>query len=332
MREQEMIRELASRFRRSADQSNALFECDAELVAIGGKTWALTLDDFSPEEDLFSLDDPELLGANLATATLSDLLAAGADPAFFMHAVSMPRTITGPVLRRLADGIRSVLEPAGCTLAGGDTGVADTWRYCGFAMGPVVSARPLTRRLPALPQSLWVTGSLGDANVAALQRAPPPRFELRLPEIRAIRDRATGCMDTSGGLVEALWTLHELNPGLRFDLRLESVPLAPGIAAFARAAGIVPEAALLGGAGEYELLVAAPRDLDNASAAEWARLGLTRIGEADPGKEGGLFLHRNGRPVSAMTQPPPCPRAAGSMDEYVREVARAAMTLFGKGG
>jgi thiamine-monophosphate kinase len=331
MNELEMIRELAAGFPRSADQANALFECDSELVTIGGKTWALTMDDFSPEEDRFPLDLPELLGANLATATLSDLLAAGADPAFFMHAVSLPRSITGPVLRQLAEGIRSVLEQAGCALIGGDTGVADTWRYCGFAMGPV-AGRPLTRRLPDLPQSLWVTGRLGDANVAALRRAPPPRFELRLAESRAVRQRATACMDTSGGLMDALWTFHVLNPGLRFDLHLETVPLAPEVPAFARSAGLPPEAALLGGAGEYELLVAAPLMMDKAEAAEWARLGLTRIGEAIPWDGGDIGLHREGKRVSAMTQPPPCPRAAGSLDEYIGEVGRMAAALFGRAG
>ncbi|MFO7536189.1 MAG: AIR synthase related protein [Kiritimatiellia bacterium] len=329
MNEWAMIREMAARFRRSPDQANALFESDAELVAIGGETWALTLDDFSPQEDLFSLDSPELTGANLATATLSDLLAAGADPAFYMQAVSLPHDVSNAVIRGLMDGVRSVLDRAGCFLCGGDTGLSDPWRYCGFAMGP--AAAPLTRRLPTLPQALWITGQLGDANLAAFRNEPPPPFELRLSESRLLRAHATACMDTSGGLMESLWTLHSLNPGMRWDLDLAAIPLAPAVLAFTQASDIPSVAALLGGAGEYELLAMAPVKGETVRLQEWREKGLTRIGEVTPSAESGIFLHgKNGRP-RLFFGPPPCPRAAGRK-EYREAVVRLAFQLAGDGG
>jgi thiamine-monophosphate kinase len=328
MKEADLIRELAAGFRRSPAQLNGLFECDAEIILLGGRPWGLTLDDFSPEEDLFTLAEPERLGRNLAVATLSDLLAAGVEPAFFMQAVSLPADIPPAVLRGLSGGIRAVLDEAGCALIGGDTGASASWRYCGFAMGPVAEGRPLMRRLPAEPQSLWVTGLLGDANLAAFQRAPPPLFELRLAEARALRKHASACMDTSGGLFDALWTLHALSPGLRLTVDAAVIPLAPAVRPFSAAAGIPPGAALLGGAGEYELLAALP-DSEAAAAADWTRRGLTRIGRAEPGAEAGLFVRRENGEVRPMAEPPPCPRSARDHAGHAREVVQMAVALFG---
>ena len=172
MTEYELIRAIAGRFARSPGQRNGLFESDAELVEIGGLLWALTLDEFSAEEDLLPAGDPEQLGWNLAVATLTDLLAVGARPQFFMQVLSLPQRVGRDFAEGIADGVRSALDEAGCALCGGDIGVAETWRFTGFAMGPVESTRPITRVLPPVEQRLWVTGDLGDANLAALCGLP----------------------------------------------------------------------------------------------------------------------------------------------------------------
>jgi thiamine-monophosphate kinase len=267
MNEYDLIRAMAAKFPRSKDQLNRLFECDAELIKIGDQVWGLTMDDFSPNEDLFTSDNPAALGANLAVATLSDLLAAGVAPRFFMHAVSLPRGVAQSFIDGLVEGIADVLKDAGCTLCGGDLGTSDNWRYCGFAMGPVASARPLTHRLPKAPQSLWITGELGDANLAALRKTPTPAFELRLKEVVAIRQHATACIDTSGGLMDAVWILREMNPEMGFTIHADRIPMASGLREFAKKSGIPAEAALLGGAGEYELLFTTPMALPEATAA-----------------------------------------------------------------
>ena len=329
MNEYDTIRAIASRFPRSRDQLNQLFECDAELIRLGDQVWGLTMDEFSPEEDRFTADAPAVLGANLAVATLSDLLAAGVAPRFFLHALSLPRDVSPAFMEGFVDGIRRVLDQAGCSLCGGDLGTADTWRYCGFAMGPVVSAKPLTHRLPAEPQTLWVTGELGDANLAVFRQTPTPAFELRLKEAEIVRKYATACMDTSGGLMDAVWILHEMSPGVRIDLHADRVPLARDIREATAAAGIPAEAALLGGAGEYELLFATPRDLDGAAVAALKGIGVTPIADVTAGDDAGVHINRNGRAVAAMTAPPPCPRSTASTTDYLQAVVRTAAALFG---
>jgi thiamine-monophosphate kinase len=329
MNEYDMIRTMAAKFPRSKNQLNNLFECDAELVRIGNRVWGLTMDDFSPEEDIFTSDHPEILGANLVVATLSDLLAAGVEPRFFMHALAVPRDVHKPFLEGLTEGIRVVLEEADCAFCGGDLGTTDPWRYCGFAMGPVISAKPLTHKLSDKPRTLWVTGRLGDANLAVLQKTSTPAFELRLQEAEAIRRYATGCIDTSGGLMDAIWILYEWNPAVRIEIHAEKIPLAPGISEFASMAGIPAEAALVGGAGEYELLFATSEDLADSSKKELEDLGMTAIATLSVNTFPGVFVYRNGNASGVMTNPPPCPRAVATVSDHVRDVAGFAMTVFG---
>ncbi len=324
MNEAEIIRCFASAFTRSPLQRNGLFECDAEIISIGDQLWALTMDEFTPDEDLFSSECPQTLGVNLAVATISDLLAAGATPAWFMHAVSLPKSVDNNFVAGLAEGISRVLREAGCQLCGGDIGCADTWRYCGHAMGPVPGNRPLTRILPIAHQRLWVTGQLGDANLAALTGSPTPSFELRLAESLAFRELATGCIDTSGGFFDALWTLHSLNPTLAFEIELDALPLASGLVEAVCELGFPTEAALLGGAGEYELLFAMPSELTLPEGV------ASCVGTIRPDDQAGIHLKREGTLLNVIDTPPPCPRDAATVAQHVQEVMQMAHRLFGK--
>lgn len=327
MTEHELILRLAGHFPRHPGQLNGVFTCDAELVPIGGQVWALTTDDFSPEEDRFTSDDPSMLGANLAVATLSDLLACGASPQLFLAAVCLPRGVYAAFAEGVAAGLATVLEEAGCHLCGGDVGTADPWRFCGTALGPVVTGRPLTRIIPAAPQTLWVTGELGDANLAAFLGSATPRFELRLEAAQAIREVATACTDTSGGLLDAAWCLSSVSPRVRLELDLSRVPLCAGLEDLARGGGIPVEAALVGGAGEYELLFTTPADLPAEACAALKGVGATAIGAAVPAEGGGLSVARAGGDLRPLPGPPPCPRAAAGLQEHVGEVLAYASLL-----
>jgi len=330
MDERRTIETILACFPRSGRQENAPFECDCELVRMGGELWGMTVDEFSPEEDLFTSDDPEALGANLATATLSDLFAAGAAPAFFMHALCLPRDAEGGFVTALCRGIASVLKESGCALCGGDIGAASTWRFTGIALGRVAGERAITHVMPREPHGLWTTGFLGDANLAALGGLPTPRFELRGEAATVIRRHATACIDTSSGFLEAVWLLHRVNPAMRLEIDLPRVPLAPGLRVAAAAGGFPPEAALLGAAGEYELVFAVPESVARIAGDDLAAVGATRIGDAAPVEPGGLFLRRGGS-ASPMIAPPPCPRGAESHDAYVEAVMRMARIQFAPG-
>ena len=331
MNERDVIRLISGRFERSERQRNALFTCDAELVELGGEIWGVTLDEFTPEEDRF-LGEPERLGANLATATLSDLFAAGCVPRFFLHALSLPEDTEPAFVESLARGIASRLIEADCAFLGGDSGRAPTWRYTGYAMGVAPRNRPLTRLVPEGPQTLWITGRLGDANVAAFRGEPTPSFELRSREAGLARDHATACIDTSSGFLDAVWCLHEVNPERRFLVDVDRLPLDPVLGPFSRETGIPAGAALLGGAGEYELLFTTPADLPGSAEEALLAAGVTPVGEVGAEGEGPVMLKRKGRTIGVMNTAPPCPRGAGSVEGHIREVIDAAKALFGEAG
>jgi len=328
MKEYDLIRNIAKSFPRDKFPRDNLFECDAEIIRIGEHFWGLTMDEFSPAEDLFTAEDPACLGANLAVATLSDLLAAGAEPKFFMQSISLPGNVEQKFVEGIMEGIRTILSSLDCTLCGGDVGTADPWRFCGFGMGPINFGRPITHRLSLERQTLWVTGALGDANLAALQKTSTPRFELRNKEAKLIRSRATGCIDTSGGFFDALWILHEQNPELRFDLRINDIPFAHGINSAASTMNFPMEAALLGGAGEYELLFAIPEKAEKEIKDSLSSVNATCIGTISNDPEAGIHLLRRNGSKKIMTEPPPCPRAVSNTEEYTREVMAMARHLF----
>ena len=160
MREDKLITSILGNFKRSQDQKNKPFSCDAEIVSIAGKLWGITIDEFSAAEDMFGSMQPFGLGHNLAAAVLSDLFACGAKPQFFMHSLVLGENTDANFIDELVKGISSVLDSANCFLLGGDTGCGQNWRYTGVAMGPVGSDNYLSRMLPLDEQSIWVTGSM----------------------------------------------------------------------------------------------------------------------------------------------------------------------------
>lgn len=326
MKEYDLIKHISKTFKRSPEQHNDLFECDAEIITVGNQKWGFSMDDFSPEEDLFTDENPVQLGSNLVVATLSDLLAAGVEAKFFMQSLSLPVTRDEEFIEGLMEGIRRILEKADCFMCGGDMGRADPWRYCGLGMGPVISKNPITHRMPVEPHMLWVTGSLGDANLAALQKTVTPQFELRLTEAGLIRKFATACIDTSGGFFDAIWILKEQNPHMQLEIDLNSIPFAEGVGKLSGMSGFLPESSLLGGAGEYELLFAVPEGLP---AEELLSAGMTLVGTARVGDDKGVKLQCRDGSIKTMLHPPPCPREAPTIEEYIQNVMDMSFNLFG---
>ena len=328
MNEQAVIRRLLAPFARDPLQRNAPFECDAELLEIGGDLWGITIDEFSPGEDCFPDADALLLGRNLATATLSDLFACGAQPAFFLQAICLPLGARSAFADQLARGISETLEAAGCHLCGGDLGQADTWRFTGVAMGRVRNPAAVTRRINHLsPVELWISGPLGDANLAAVGALPTLTLEPRIGIAKWLAANAAACIDTSGGLWDSLWMLAQVNPNFRFELDLADVPLADGVERFCRSAKIPSSVALLGGAGEYELLFAVESSIAQQSRENLLRMGATRIGRALPDGEPGFFVRGD---ESSFRPAPACPDArAMTREAYFAAVVQTARTLEG---
>lgn len=318
MHEVEAIEKMRSLFPVPGTQRYAPFTCDAEILELGGELYGISVDEFSPEEDYFSDADPVALGADLAVATLSDLLAAGCEPCFYLHSLVEPggRENFGLELSR---GVAKTLQDCSCFFLGGDFGRGSNWRYTGVALGKCVSPPsassgtsspgsiipgPISRQLPQKRQKLWLTGTLGDGNLRAVSRGRVPAFELRRAEARAMRGIASACMDTSGGLMDSLCMLRKVNPGFSFTIDPERLPYDPSVRSFTETHGLPLAAFAFGGAGEYELLFATDEEVH----LEWA----TAVGHAAPDKRGALFWGEH-----QLKKEPPEPRAFTDKEEYI---------------
>ena len=253
MTEIETIKAIRRLFPVHPEQSNQCFTADAELINLESGRYAFSLDEFSREEDFFDDRDLRLLGRNLAVAVVSDILATGSRPQFYLHAITEPYGRDG-FARELSEGIRDILTACGCYLLGGDMGRGDAWRYTGVAIGLSHNHQPLTRILPPRPQKLWLTGTLGDSNLCAFTGQDVCAFELRLSEAEALPGLATACLDTSGGLLESLRAFGLVNPSHSFHINANSLPYDSRVRKIAEEKNLPLAGFAFGGAGEYELL------------------------------------------------------------------------------
>jgi len=322
MREETLIRAIAERFPRATGQQNAPFTSDAEIVSLGDRTLAFTVDEFSAEDGL-SAAAPWPLGWNLAVATISDLLAVGAVPRWFLDALVVPPDTDEVWARAFAEGMRGALELAGAELLGGDVGTDDAWRFTGVAIGEV-TGRPLSR-IPGIESGAVVaTGRFGDGNLAAVE-GTSPHFECRFEESRALACVAAACIDTSDGLASALSTLATLSPDTAIEIDLCGVTFDGGVVEAADRLGLPPAAFLLGGAGEYELVALVPEDAIPSMES------VRRIGEFRRSTEPGVTW-RLGDDRTVKQPSLPDPRTSSGLAGYREQVAALAIRLFGPGG
>jgi thiamine-monophosphate kinase len=323
MNETALIETLRRTLATSREQRNEPFTSDAEIVDLGGSLLALTLDEFSAEDGL-SAARPRLLGWDLVVATLSDILAVGAEPRYMLNALAVEPDADRKWVAAFAAGAQDALTSFGAAMLGGDVGSADAWRFAGLGLGVFPAGQgPVSRIAESDRGVVLATGTFGDGNRAAVSGVAP-RFECRLAESRRLAREGAARIDTSDGLAAALETFARLDPGLRIEVDLDAVPLAEGVPEAARAAGVPIPAFLLGSAGEYELLSLEPEG--RASGA-----GLRRVGTFERSGEGGVFYRLpSGRRVRQPRLPDP--REVADLAEYRTLVVDLARTLFGEGG
>jgi selenide,water dikinase len=194
------------------------------------------------------VDDPYDFGRIAATNAISDVYAMGARPIMALAVLAMPvDKLPIDVIRRILQGGEAVCAAAGIPIAGGHTIDSVEPIYGLVALG-LVHPKQVKRNCDARPGDLLILGKpigvgvysaalkkdrLDAAGYAQLiasttQLNTPGRRLAELPGVHALTDV------TGFGL---LGHLVELCRGsrLRADVRLEAVPLLPGVAALATA-------------------------------------------------------------------------------------------------
>ncbi len=250
---------------------------------------------------------PRRLGHKALAVNLSDLAACGAQPLAFTLALSLPRA-DDAFAAGLAEGLFALAQAHGIELVGGDT-TAGPLALCITVFGEVPAGAALLRSGARAGDTLWVSGTLGDARLAlevfrGTVSLPGGDFEtvrpaLELPQPRvglglALRGIATAAIDLSDGLLGDLGHVLERS-GVGAELEFAALPRSAVLAGQPEA---LQRHCLLSGGDDYELLFTAPDGADArvSQAARQAAVAVHRVGRITAG--GGLqVIDAAGQPM-----------------------------------
>ena len=258
---------------------------DAAVVVPGGAT--ATSVDASIDGVHFRREWASLaqIGHKSLAVALSDLAAMGAEPGEAYVVLGVPPDLDEDGCLELLDGMAALAAETGTALAGGDISRAPALTLAVTVVGHAPNAGDFVARSGARPgDALAVTGALGaaaaglllpraargrtddppDGGLVGRQLEPKPRLEVG----RALAAAgATAMVDISDGLGgDAAHLAAASEVALQIDTA--TLPIAPGVAEVAAAAGRETLELAVSGGEDYELLVALPEDrLERATAS-----------------------------------------------------------------
>jgi thiamine-monophosphate kinase len=283
----------------------------ALLVPPAGRQLVAALDTLVEGRHFPSGSPPRSIGHRALAVNLSDLAAMGADPAWFLLALTMPAAEES-FLHEFAGGMLELASRHGIALVGGDS-TAGPLCVSVQALGFVDPDMALRRAGGSPGDLLYVSGTPGDAaaglslavgegTAAGLDAAGRQylldRFHFPAPRIalgRLLRGLASACIDVSDGMAADAGKLAQAS-GCGAVIELERLPLSGPLRAFAGDAG-AHRLALAGG-DDYELCFSIASGLASTLTGRLREAGcpVSCIGTLVEGE--GVRLIEHGRPAA----------------------------------
>jgi thiamine-monophosphate kinase len=252
----------------------------ALLQPPAGQQLAVTSDLLVSGIHFLSDADPQALGHKALAVNLSDLAAMGAEPAWFMLNLALPKADAG-WLEFFCRGLFELAREYRVQLVGGDTSRGPL-AIAIEAHGFVPPGQALRRSGAKTGDRIYVTGTLGDAGLALRHRlggislperelaAVAARLDRPVPRVREgllLRGLAHGAIDISDGLLADLGhVLEQSRVGAR--IHLDKIPLSPVCRAY------LPETGwdlVLANGDDYELCFTVRRK----TSRHWKSCGPT---------------------------------------------------------
>lgn len=217
----------------------------------------------------FKLDwqTPFDIGYKAVMAALSDLAASYARPVSVFINLGLPASASETLVDQLYDGVKAALTGTGCAMGGGNISMARELSLDLFALG---EGHPdcFPMRSTALPgHGLYVTGPLGLARAGLMclqnqdHRFPDLIEYFKKPRARfdaadILRSYGVTCvMDVSDGLAGDAGHIARAS-NLTVSFHIDERNIHPSLAAFCRGSENTPEAMMISGGEDYELLFA----------------------------------------------------------------------------
>jgi thiamine-monophosphate kinase len=290
---------------------------DAALLApTPGNQLAASVDMLVSGRHFFADVEPEALGHKALAVNLSDMAAMGATPRWALLAGALPDA-DPQWLKGFARGFFALATAHGVDLVGGDT-TRGPLNLCVTLLGEVPAGTALLRSGALAGDSIWLSGTLGDASLALAHHAgrvvltadeaaacwnallrPAPRVALGI----RLRGLASAAIDVSDGLVGDLGHVLEASK-VGAVLELAAIPRSKALdRQLASSAHDIALECLLAGGDDYELCFTAAPSQDPRVVALAVELGLElrRVGTIAP--EPGLIVQdSSGRPLAPLPQ------------------------------